>query len=215
MITIYLGAPRSGKSYLMRTHVRELARTAAPGIVILVVDHDDSWTEAEVPEGARYYDGDEGVVEYRSAEDLPRVAVFRGAPPLDVARLALEVGDAVYVDDEIDYALGDSRWKESPLREIVKRGRHVRAADGEVSAVSALVATHRPANLPTDVSGLFSRVYLGRLNSANDAERVYREGWLPEADSATECQRILAARRTGEFSYWPEEERDDRRDAEG
>lgn len=208
MISVYLGAPGSGKSTLMRRHVRALAAGFARGrspVVALVVDHDDSWTvgprdDQLDPDSTAYFLDPDA---YRELSHLPRVAVFRGVPPLAVARLALDLGDSLYVDDEIDHALGDGKWKESPLREIVKRGRHVRAADGEVSSVSALVATHRPANLPTDVSGLFSRVYVGRLTAWIDADRVYREGWI-DCDSVAECKRILSARRPGDFTFWPQ-----------
>jgi hypothetical protein len=118
-----------------------------------------------------------------------------------VARLAIAVGWSVYVDDEVDGALDD--WKESPLREIVKRGRHLRNRAGRVTPVSALIATHRPANLPTDVVGMFDRVYVGRLQGFNDAERVFREGWLPEAQSAAAARASLETRRPGEFTLWP------------
>lgn len=202
MISIYLGSQGCGKSTLIRKHVAELARTferAGSAVVFLVVDHDDSWTAREFP-GAMFFLHTDA---YRALDELPRVAIFRGVDPLDVAQLALDVGDAVYVDDEIDVALGDGKWKDSPIREIVKRGRHIRAADGEIASVSALVATHRPANLPTDISGLFTRVYVGRLFAYVDAERVYREGWIRGQNSALGVQRELEARRPGEFTYWP------------
>jgi hypothetical protein len=207
MITIYLGAPGSGKSYLMRSHVRVLLAELdkrGSAVVFLIVDHDDSWrTGAQVdelpPDAVGYFTSADA---YRELESLPRVAVFRGVPPLEVAALALAIGDAVYVDDEIDHALGDSPWLRSPLREIVKRGRHIRAEDGEVASVSALVATHRAANLPTDVSGLFSRVYVGRLTAWRDAQRVHQEGWI-ERETVAEVRAELAARPVGTFTFWP------------
>jgi hypothetical protein len=74
---------------------------------------------------------------------------------------------------------------------------------GEVCTVSAMLATHRPSNLPGDVTSLMTRVYVGRLQSFADADRVYREGWLPEARSPREARELLNARRPGEFTMWP------------
>ena len=66
-----------------------------------------------------------------------------------------------------------------------------------------MLATHRPGNLPSDVVGLFGKVYVGRLQSYNDADRVYREGWLPGVSSPVEARAALEARAVGEFTEWP------------
>jgi len=206
-VTLYLGAPGAGKSFLMREHVAKLAALPdAP--VFFIVNHGEkpgepSW--ADLP-GADFFS--------TTAEWWGRpsaVAVFPGDNPLAVARLTLDVGTAVLVDDEIDLALGSCRWRarpdhpedgDSPLRTIVKRGRHARNKAGYVTEVGALIATHRPANLPTDLSGLFSRVYVGRLVSFNDADRVYREGWI-SAPNAAAAKAQLEAFEPGAFSVWP------------
>lgn len=190
---LYLGEPGTGKSYLMRDHVERMAED--PELVFLIVDHDDSWAE-QFPETPIF---DSPAAWWANPA---RVAIFRGVPGGQVAQLAIDIGWAVYVDDECDAAISES-WKTNPIREIVKRGRHLRNRAGQVTGVTAMLATHRPANLPTDVIGLFERVYIGRLRSFNDAERVYREGWIREAKSAIDCRQRLEAHAVGEFTVWP------------
>jgi len=186
--TIYLGMPACGKSTIMRAHVEALAQ-APDAPFFFVVDHDVSWQFGQV-----YHS-----IEEWWASPSP-LAVFRGVPALAVAQLAIDVGWAVFVDDEVDGAL--EGWKESPLREIVKRGRHLRNRAGRVTQVSAMIATHRPSNLPTDVVGLFDRAYIGKLMSAADAERIYREGWM--VGDIYSIRDALAAKQPGEFTVWPE-----------
>jgi hypothetical protein len=176
----------------MRRHVETLAaRPEAP--IFLIVDHAQDWASLG------------GAHVYRAASEWwerpAPVAVFRGASPREVAQLAIDVGWSVYVDDEIDGALDE--WKTSPLRAIVKRGRHLPNRAGRVTAVSAMIATHRPSNLPADIVGTFDRVYIGKLQSYNDAERVHREGWIGGTRTVMETRAALESRAPGDFSMWP------------
>jgi hypothetical protein len=176
----------------MREHVKMLvARPGAP--IFLIVDHAKDW---ESLSGAYVY----GAAAEWWTRPAP-VAIFRGANPREVAQLAIDVGWSVYVDDEIDGSLDD--WKTSPLREIVKRGRHLPNKAGRVTAVSAMIATHRPSNLPSDIVGTFDRVYLGKLQSYNDADRVHREGWIGGTRTVVETRATLESRVPGDFSMWP------------
>lgn len=174
----------------MRSHVYH---SRADVRAFLIVDHDGTW------DGKAWSSPEE----LRDAEEIPRFNVFRGSAAGDVARLAIALGDCVLVDDEVDGQVGDMKWKGSPLREIAKRGRHLPNAAGEICSASALVATHRPANLHPDLRGLCSRVYLGKLTAYADAEACYREGWVADARSPLDAQRILAARGPGDFTTWP------------
>lgn len=189
MVVLYLGAPGCGKTTLMRRHVYD---GGADVRAFLIVDHDGTW------DGKEWSSPDELL----ASDTIPRFNVFRGSPGAAVARAAIALGDCVLVDDEIDGQLGDEKWKGSPLREIAKRGRHLPNATGEICTASALVATHRPANLHPDLRGLAARIYLGRLTAYSDAEACYREGWVPDARSALDAQRILAAR-GHDFTTWP------------
>jgi hypothetical protein len=170
----------------MRGHVADLV-TANPDLVCLICDHGEvagkpSWRDLH---GARIYSY---INEWWHVP--ARVAVFQGVPGRQVADLAVKVGWSLYVDDECDDVVRDS-WLDSSLREIVKRGRHLTNAAGEVTHVQALLATHRPANLPTDCVGVFDRAYLGRLDSANDCERIRREAWIPSARTLMDVQAAL------------------------
>jgi hypothetical protein len=189
--TLYLGVPKSGKTTVMQAHVQALAAGRNPPI-FLVVDHDDSWGKLQAP---IYHDPAEW---WR--HPVP-VAIFRAVPGPEIARLAIAIGWSTYVDDEIDLSLAG--WNTNPIREIVKRGRHLRNRAGKITAVSAMLATHRPSNLPSDVIGTFDRVYIGRLQSFTDAERVFREGWIKGTLSAIETRTALERRMPGEFSVWP------------
>jgi hypothetical protein len=192
LIALYLGAPGSGKSTLMRKHVHY---NRVPGLHFLIVDHDGSWAGLN---GKTFTSVDE----FRAHPTLARFSYFQGVPGNAVAELAIEIGDTVYVDDECDAALLE-KWRGSPLREILKRGRHLTNGRGEVCSVSALLATHRPANLPADIPALCTRIYLGRLQAHADADRVYREGWIPGVRGVMEAARILQSKKPGEFTVWP------------
>lgn len=189
---LYIGMPKSGKSTIMRAHVDALRRRDGESL-FFICDHDDSWNL----QGAEVFESIEQWWSY------PRpCSVFRGVDSKEVARLAIDVGWSVYVDDECDGALED--WRDdNPVREIVKRGRHLRNRAGRVTAVTAMLATHRPANLPSDVIGLFERIYVGKLQSYNDADRIYREGWLKDAANPIQAREILQAKEPGDFSIWP------------
>lgn len=184
--TLYLGRTGSGKTTLMREHITGLI-ASAPDLVLCVVNHGErpghpSWRDLP---GARIYHTPE-----EFWREPSRVALFEGVPGREVAQLAIDVGWSAYVDDECDDVVADG-WKDSPLREIVKRGRHLPNRAGEITNVECFLATHRPANLPTDVVGMFSRVYIGRLDSFNDCERVRLEAWIAEARNAADVQARL------------------------
>lgn len=184
--TIYLSRTGGGKTFLMRGHVAALIE-AHPDSVVLICDH------GERPGYASWRDMPNARI-FRSVEEWwyspARVAIFQGVPGRDVAQLAIDVGWSIYVDDECDDVVSDG-WKDSPLREIVKRGRHLANRAGEVTHVQALLATHRPANLPTDCVGMFDRVYIGRLESWNDCDRIHREAWIPSARNPADVQAAL------------------------
>lgn len=196
--TLYVAGPRAGKTFLMREHVRVMrADPEAP--FFFIVDHTDEWGPEHV-QGAGIF--------YATAEwwtnPLP-CAIFRGVPGREVAQLAIDVGWAVYVDDECDDAL--EGWKDSPVKEIMKRGRHLRNRAGQITPVVAMLASHRPGNFNPDVFGCIDRVYLGRIQGLTNAERAYREGWI-RADNPMQAREILEARETGVFTTWPDQDGD-------
>lgn len=200
-VAAIFGKPRSGKSTLLRRFVYE---SKAPVRAFLIIDRDGMGT----------WDGPvfTSIRAARAAELVPRFMVFRGVPGWEVAELAIDLGDCVVVDEEVHRTIAERPWKPwdrrhrdkgHPLYAILHEGAHLDNARGESCQVDALIATHRPANLPTDLPALCDSVYLGPLVAYTDAERVFREGWLPEATSARQAAEILRARRVGEFTRWP------------
>lgn len=192
--TLYLGAVKCGKTFLMRQHVEHIRRAEDPPL-IFIFDHTGEWDL----EGAKVYTDAESWWREPSL-----VSVFRGGSgPRDVAQLAIDTGWSLYVDDECDVIVRDGKWGTNPLREIVRRGRHIPNRSGAMCEVGALLGTQRPAGIPGDLTGLFESVYVGRLFSAADVERVRREGWIKDAASFADVAEALRTRSVGEFSVWP------------
>jgi hypothetical protein len=192
--TLYLGAVKCGKTYLMRSHVDAIRRQEDPPL-IFIFDHTGEW---EI-DGAKVY---EWTGDWWKEPAL--VSIFRGGSgPRDVARLAIETGWSLYIDDEIDLIVREGKWKDNPLRDIIKRGRHIKNRAGEVCEVGALLATQRPAGIPGDLMGLFECVHVGRLTSEADCDRVRREGWVEGASSFAAVAERLRGLAVGEFIVWP------------
>jgi len=198
---MYLATPGAGKTTLMRAHVY---RGRLAPRAFLIVDRQNEWEGQVFTSSAQF----------RASPTLPRYAVFRGVPGVEVCELAIAIGDVCFVDDECHTTVAERPWRPwdrgqlqpkrgHPLHSVLHQGRHLEAEDGEIRAVHALLATHRPAGLPSDLCSMMTGVYVGRLQGYADAERVYREGWLPESTSPREARAILGARAVGEFSYWP------------
>ena len=194
-VVLYLGAPRCGKSTLLRRHVYGSRNPAVRAFLILDRDGRATW------DGPTF----RTVKELRERELLPRFAVFRGPRGAEVAQLAIDLGDAVFVDEEAHRTLAEGYGPERserpahPLWRIAHEGSHLNDARGDPCAVVALLASHRPANLPADLVACAERVYLGRTTLWADVERCYREGWVEGARSPREAARILGELRPGEF----------------
>jgi hypothetical protein len=194
VIALYLGAPRCGKSTLLRRHVYG---SRVPGLHFLIVDRDGRGTW----EGKPYTSAEA----FRRDPLVPRFAVFRGVSGEEVAELSIALGSSVYVDEEahrvVAEAYGPARKGRpaSALYRIAHEGAHLFNQAGEAHEVGALLATHRPAGLPADLVACADSVYLGRTVLFSDAERAYREGWVPDARSPGEAQRRLGGLKPGEF----------------
>lgn len=196
MVSLYLGGPQCGKSTLLRKHVYG---SKVLGVTFLIMDRDLRGTWA----GPVF----RTVEELRRRPTLPRFCVFAGPPGEEVAELAIEIGTAVYVDEEVHNTFsegyGPARLSKPahPLFRIAHEGRHLVNGRGESCEVSAMLATHRTANLPADLTACSGAVYLGRTTLFRDAERAYREGWV-QASSSREARDALARLRVGEFVHF-------------
>jgi hypothetical protein len=199
-ILIY-GLPGMGKTTLMHDMVR-----ASPEHRIFVVDRADEW----LPD-AFHWRGDppKNLVVVKKDKpprqfDESGVYVFEEWEGLDVARLACEVGNVVFVDDEIDLIANYKNWDESPIREMVHRGRHLRNRDGEVSEVHLVGAARRPQSLHTDLSEQADAVYIFRVQGSRTLDRLRRDSHIEDG----EWDRV---RSLPKFHYrkWPSDTNED------
>lgn len=201
MLALYIGDQGCGKSTLLRKHVYDADQDVR---CFLIMDRDrlGLWpgTIATVSGfGAR-------------SLPLPRFLVFQRDRGIDVARLAIGLGDCIFVDEECHRTIAEHPWRSSshpagghPLYDIVHEGRHLDNAINQTSFVGAWCATHRANNVPRDARSLANRVYLGRAKSYAEAETIYREGWLGgEIRSPLDARRELEGRPDGFFSVYPQ-----------
>jgi hypothetical protein len=197
MVSLYLGGPACGKSTLLRKHIYQ---SKIPNVTFLIMDRDlrETWA------GPVFH----SVKEVRSRPTLPRYCVFAGPSGADVAQLAIEIGNAIYVDEEVHNTFSEGYGPATlhkpahPLFKIAHEGRHLVNGRGESCEVAAMLATHRTANLPADLTACSGTVYLGRTSLFRDAERAYREGWVAQATSPREAREILSRLRVGDFLHF-------------
>lgn len=196
MIYLSYGLPGMGKTTLMHDRIR----TAPEGHRFFVVDRADEW----VPEAAHWrgfppknmvvIDGKQNLPDF----DNPGVYVFREWEGLAVADLVTQVGNAVYVDDELDLVARKEGWNDSPLRRIVHQGRHLRNNAGEITECHILGACRRPQSLHSDVSEQASVVWIFRIQGQRTLGRLL-------ADSHVEPEEWDTVRNFPKFRYkeWP------------
>lgn len=198
-VFLYLSKPLHGKSTLIRKHIY-YAKHDVRAFLIMDRDNRGTWPGVEFTSAKAF----------RQHPTLARYNVFRGVSGAEVAELALDLGDCTFVDEEVHRTIVERPWKTwrrdarekgHPLYTVLHEGAHVQDAFGEARTVHALIATHRPANLPADLPAVCTGVYLGRLSGYADADRCYREGWVEGASGAFEARRILDSRQVGEFSF--------------
>lgn len=116
---------------------------------------------------------------------LPATGVFRFGHPWEgseVAQAARDVGNAVFVDDEIDFTALHSGWPKNPLRDFAHRGRHLPNARGQVGEVHILGAARRAQSLHIDVTTLADFVWVFRLKGARTLERLVDDSIITEED---------------------------------
>lgn len=208
-IRLAFGVPGAGKSTLLHDLVAAHAQTHR----LLVQDNEAQWGPDGVHWRGRppkllrvFYEAD---FEAFRAEALegdepppPGVYVFRGVDPNAVAQLCAEIGDTVYVNDEIDRIARRKGWETSALRDIVHEGRHLEAADGEHRQVHLLGACRRPQNLHTDLTDLCDEVFCFRLKGKNTRDRLLADNVI---EDEAEWERIRALPNF-EFKHMPSEQ---------
>lgn len=185
-IKLFIGVPGAGKTLAMQDYVRNLCADWP----CLTMDRADEWRAEDNP---RWRGHSPEVLDVPHTTDLAKLAkdlegqkgVLRfNAPwePLDVAHVTNLLGNAVYVDDEIDLAAVYVGWRDNPIRNMVHRGRHLPNQHGEPCEVHVLGAARRPQNLHTDLTSMADEVMLFRVNGAMTLKRIVAEGYVEDAE---------------------------------
>lgn len=183
MIKLFLGVPGAGKTQAMIDFVR----MASDAHKFFVVDRANEWL-ADSPRWRGEPVNRIAVPQGVEPEFFDRPGVYCFGPPwegLDVAALMRRVGNAVYVDDEIDLVATYSAWRTNPLRDFVHRGRHLPNQSGEPTLCHVFGAARRVQNLHGDLTSLADEVYLFRLKGKHTLSRVVEEGWLEDSQLDT------------------------------
>lgn len=194
-VSLAYGLPGMGKTTWMHDYIR-----AQPTHRYFVMDRAAEWGM-----DAPHWRGKAPQLSvYEAREDLPQqwpeagVFVFRGRAPEEIAQLVLDVGNATYVDDEIDFAARRKGWNDSPLRVIVHQGRHAENAEGDFTQVNIIGACRRPQSLHNDITEVVNQVAIFRVQGSRTLERL-------RADSMIEDSEWDTIRRLPKFTFlhWP------------
>lgn len=127
--------------------------------------------------------------------------------PRQVAQLALDVGDVVLVDDEIDELATYTEWEDNPVREIIHRGRGTPDANGVIREVHLLGAARRAQNIHIDLASLATSVCVFHPQGKRTIGRCLDEEWLT-AEQVPIAQSFAVTRPGGpyvpvfEFFLW-------------
>lgn len=187
--------------------MHDLVRTQCLQQRFLVVDHDASWGHDSVlwrgqPPVNLYVIEEHDFQPWaeKSNENWPEKGVFafRNVEPWAIANLVVDLGDSVYVDDELDLTARAKGWLQSPLRKIVHQGRHLKNREGDICMVHILGACRRPQNLHTDVSTLADAVYIFRVQGRRTIDRLKDDSMIEEGH--VDKVRQLP---TFHFLHWP------------
>lgn len=198
-LNIWLGWPKTGKTQAMMDFIRQHAFTHR----FIVLDRANEWglTDAkdERKPNPRWRGHPPSIVDvshdvltmdpfsqwqWFEEGDQPKTGIFRFAPPApegeDVARVVCHVGNAFYVDDEIDSMAVVAGWKNNPLRLIIHQGRHLINAAGETCEVGFLGACRRPQSLHPDVTAIADQGFIFRCQGDLTLSRLRSDAWIDD-----------------------------------
>lgn len=195
--TLFIGVPGSGKTLAMQDMVSMAVDADWP---CLVIDRALEWLphDLEGQPNARwrgraprivripFTDDDAALdaIQTDLSDNGAAVYVFEGFDgwkPMSVAKLTGLVGDAYYVDDEIDIFATYKAWDASPLKEYLHRGRHTPDADGHPRQVNILGAMRRPQNVHTDLTSLADEAFIFRVQGEKTVSRLINDGFILSA----------------------------------
>jgi hypothetical protein len=192
LIVLAYGLPGTGKSTLLHDLVRAQATTQ----LFFVNSHSLEWHpeashwRGRPPPGMRIVQGEDALDEVTESPPESGVLVCMNCEAENIIQSVISAGHSTYVDDEIDLVAKKEGWVQSPLKEIVHRGRHLQNAEGEFTQCNILGACRRPQNLHTDMTDIYDEVYVFRLKGGNTKDRLKRDS-LIEDDSEWDTVRAL------------------------
>lgn len=189
-VSLFVGVPGAGKTQAMV----DLCAKQAMTHVFMVCSQAREWEDLKSPRwrgqgkklpivsvGATPDKRDDVVEELLEVKN--GVFVF-GYPwePWEVANVTRDVGNAVYVDDEIDMFAEYKSWSTNPLRDFVHRGRHLPNINGDPSTVDIYGAARRVQNLHTDLTSMADEVLVFRSQGKHTIKRLVEEGYIDDAE---------------------------------
>lgn len=189
-VNLWVGVPGAGKTQGMMDAVAKQAKTH----LFIVSSHAGEWEDLTAPRwrgmGKKLPIYSIGVGPDKRdtvVQDLldAHAGVFifgYGWEPIDVAMVTRDVGNAVYVNDEIDLFATYKNWEENPLRDFVHRGRHLRNINGDVCTCDIYGAARRVQNLHTDLTSMADEVMVFRSQGKHTIKRLVEEGYIEDEE---------------------------------
>ena len=184
-VVLFYGVPGAGKTLALHDYLR-----THPDHRFFVVDRAGefdrgAWHWRGQPPAQLYVIGRRPAAELADALPSSGVFVFRGWEAWAVAQLVIDLGDAVFVDDELDFAAQQVDWLRNPLRAICHQGRHQKNARGEVCANHILGACRRPQNLAADLTQVAEQVFIFRMQGDLTLNRLERDSMIEPSERDT------------------------------
>ena len=200
MIRLAVGVPGSGKSLALQDIVARDNTDA--GVLFIVTDHAGEWLEEDrggspnprwrgepprIFNMGEFRQGSEEAIDFACEQresDEPSVLVCpNNWEAREVANLAAQVGDCVFVDDEIDFNAVYKDWADNPVRMMVHRGRHLPDREGVPREVHVFGAARRYQSMHTDLTSMADEVMVFRVQGEHTIARLIKEGVLTDEQS--------------------------------
>lgn len=204
--SIFVGVPGSGKSLAMQDAVSLIAHEWP----VFCIDSCFEWLEHDVDGNVNWrwrgtppkivrvpYFSNQEVLQDWALENAqqPGLFVFERTDnyePHAIAALTGFIGDAYFVDDEIDKFATYEEWKLNPLREFLNRGRHTLNHEGRPCVVNIMGAMRRPQAVHTDLTNLCDEAFIFRCQGAATFKRLLTEGFIePQHEERVRTQPNL------------------------